>query len=154
MIIRYTTLMIIIFVCVIGIASTQTNDIDRVWNVTEIALDKTYQNVSTIYSLAINDTSKGFEPIIKNIVFKIADVFTYTLFSITKISARFAIENPQINYRMIIYLIIFILVLMVIVPLTKLIVIIWILCLDGYRHFKEKKEIRRLKDETNKIHNN
>lgn len=147
MIIRTVTFILILLFAVIGIMSLEQSDPELIWNATETALEKTYQNVSQSFVIVEDDESFG--GLIKNIIYKIVDTVMYVSIQLARLTSRLAIENPDVNFRAILYLLFFALVLTVALPLLKICVIVGILLIDMTRHFKEKRRIRKLRYGTN-----
>lgn len=136
--------MLLIFFCSIGIVAIHQVDKEIMLNKTDTALINSYQNISERFKINPNETS--FEGIITNIAFKFADVLFYTTIQVTRVSAKLAIENPQINFRLILNLVILSLLLMIAIPLINIGLIIYVLIKDFIDERKYKKEIRKLKN--------
>jgi len=135
----------IVFICIVGIIASESQKPEETYESLERGLDSSYENTSILFQKYINNASSGIEGTIIKMVFKLADVYFYIAINVAKITAKLATENPHINFRMVINLIILLLFLMIIIPLIKFIAIIWILIYDTVTHFKEKKELKRLK---------
>jgi hypothetical protein len=143
MISKLIILTIIAAICIIGSMATYT-DPESAWKITEKSLDAAYLNVSQSLQISLNNQGIG-NSIIK-IAFKAIDAMAYIIIETTKVGARLAIDNPQINFRLIVWLIIITILLMAALPLTQLIVIIGVLIIDIYHHFKEKRDLKKLKN--------
>ena len=144
MTIKTISFILLILFCVIGIGSLQIADKEKVWNITETSLNNAYINSSSSWKMDPNATS--MESITLNIVKKIVDTIMYVTIQITRIVSRYAIENPQINFRLLLNLIFLALILMIAVPILKVGIIIFILIKDVIAERKYKKEIQRLKN--------
>ena len=149
MVFKIFTIILLVFFCVLGLTSIEIADEDRLWNATDAALINAYNTSAQDFQIDVNATGLG--EIIINIVYKMVDATIYVMLQVARIAGRVAIENPQINFKLMLNLIFFILILLVVVPFTKLVVIISILIIDIFKHFKEKRELRNLKDANNKI---
>ena len=136
---------ILIFICAVGMTAVQSNP-ELVWNTTEKSLDNAYINLTN--SLHTDNLSPGVDGNIIKIVYKVVDATAYVIIETTKIGARLAIDNPQINFRLIMCLIIFALFLMIALPLIKIAAIIGVLIVDIYHHFKEKRALKKLRENT------
>ncbi len=143
MIIKISSLILLLLFCAIGIVSIQIADKDKMWNITEQALSTTYINSSQSFKIDPNATSSN--EIVLNIVKKILDTMMYVTIQITRITSRYAIENPQINFRLILNLILIGLFLSILVYLIKLFIIIYILIKDFLEEHNYKKDIKKLK---------
>lgn len=144
MIIKALSLFLLIFFCVVGLASLHYVDKENMWNITETTLTHSYENASN--SFKINPEAQGLKDIIINIVYKIADTIYYTTIQVTKIAGRLAIENPQINFRLILWLIMLVLILFIALPLIKVLAVIYVFIKDfrdERRYKKQMKELRR-----------
>lgn len=144
MIIKAMTLFLLLFFCAVGLMSVNFPDKDKLYNITTTSIHNSMINASK--SVQINPNATGLGDIIINIVYKIVDTMFYVTEQVTKLAVKLAIENPQINFRLIINLILIALLLYIIVPLFKLAVVIYVLIKDIIESRKYRKEIRRLKE--------
>jgi len=148
MVFKYATIFIIIFFCIVGIGAINSYNKELTWDTTEKALDNAYRNVT----LALNtkNLSPNIDGTIIRIVYKIVDATTYVIIETAKVAGKLAIENPQINFKLILWLLLIGLILTVALPLLKISVIIGILIIDIYHHFKEKKILQKLREKHEK----
>lgn len=139
------SLFILMFFCVIGLASIQMVDKQQMWNMTETALHNA--EINSTQSFKINPNATSLQNIIVNIVYKIVDTLIYVIFQVTRIAGRLAIENPQINFKLMLQLIMLALILFIAVPLIKVIIIFYVLIKDiiDERKYKKLMEIIKLK---------
>ena len=149
MIIRYTTLILLLLFCTIGIASLHNADENfDIWQNINTSMTQGYDNLSIIFQPYIEQGEGGtLEDSLVSIVFRVADVTVYIIFTLTIITTKLAIENPQVNFRFLLYLIFAVLIMMFLVPLIKLLIILWVLFSDLYKNRKEKKHLLRLERE-------
>ena len=140
--------MLLIFFCTIGIISLQIADKEKVWNITEQGLSNAY--VNSTQNFKINPNATSLEEITLNIVKKIIDTMIYTTIQLTRIVSRYAIENPQINFRLILNLVFLMLILMIAVPLIKVGIVFYVLIKEIVAEKKYKKQIKQLKEEKTK----
>lgn len=146
MIMKVSGLLLLIFFCTVGIIAINQVDKEKTWNIIDTSLSNAY--VNSTQSFKINPNATGFSDIIVNIVYKICDMMIYTAIQCTRIASRLAIENPQINFWFILNCIWVVLILMILVPLIKLLAVIYVLIYDFIKERKYKKEMKILEDET------
>lgn len=144
MIIKLISFALLILFCAVGLYSLQIVDKEKSWNITETSLNNAYVKSSQSFKIDPNDTS--MESITMNIVKKIADTMIYVTINVSKIISRFAIENPQINFRLLLNLVYLALILMIAFPLIKVLLIAYVFIKDIIAEKKYKKEIKKLKD--------
>lgn len=141
---KIISLSILLFFCAIGIYGLKETNKELVWNITNEGLNNAYINASQGFK--INENNDNFENSILNIVKKIIDTSIYVIIQITKITGKYAIENPQINFKLILNLLILVMIGYIIVPIIKIVIIIYIFINDIIKERKYKKEIERLRE--------
>jgi len=149
MIMKLSTLVLIVVFCVIGIIAIQ-GDSEKVEEMVNKNFDLAYSNISETINSSMQENlinSTSYEGILIGIVYKLVDVGTYIYFNLAKFASKLAIDNPWINFRLILYLIMAALILMILLPLIKLIAIIYVLIYDIVKNIKHKRELQRLKIE-------
>ena len=143
----YTSLFFLVLFCVMGLAVANYSGDKNITDIIDQRMEGAYENFTTYFEyLETNSTPN----ILINIVYKLVDVTMYVYINVIKLATRVAVEHPEVNFMLIIKLLIWALVLMILVPLIKLLVILFILISDTIKHFKEKKELRRLRNEQTK----
>lgn len=140
------TLAMLIAFLTIGVFMQQSPlDREQVYNITQTALSKSFMNISTHFQNTSSYDNPDLRNVVIDVVYKIADTMLYVVYRVSLLATRFAVDNPQINYYLILKLILVVIVLMIIVPLIKIIIILSILIYDLIKWKKEKREIKRLK---------
>lgn len=150
MLFKVLSIGLLVFFCVIGLEAIQIADKEKVWNMTEATIESTYLN--TTKHLQINPENNGFENVITNIVFKIVDTTIYVFFQVTLVAGRIAIENPQIDFELILWLVTMALILAIAVPIIRLLIIAYIFIRDYIDERKYKKKMRYLRTIRNGNH--
>ena len=122
---------------------------EQVFNKTAIALSNSFNNVSTNLQVksSFEITNSSLSDAVVDIVYKLLDTFMYVVYKVTLIGMRFAVDNPQVNYFLILKLIVAVLILMILVPLIDIIIILYILISDVIKGRRERKRIKKLKEE-------
>jgi hypothetical protein len=147
MIIKTFTLFFLLFFCTIGLMSVNIPDKENMFNITNTAIHNSLTNASK--SVQVNPNVIGVKDIIINIIYKIVEAMLYVTEQITRLSIKLAIDHPEINFRLLMNLILIVLLLYILVPLLKIFIIVFILIKDIRTNYKEKKELKRLKEKRN-----
>ena len=140
----YMGFFFLVMFCVIGLIAVNYSGDKDITQVIDETTEGQYDNFSTKLEYQEPNTAPN---ILVNIVYKLVDATVYVYMNVIKLATRVAVEHPEVNFALIIKLIMWVLILLIIVPLIKLIVILSILMHDTIIHFKEKKELRRLRNE-------
>ena len=134
---------VLVFFCVIGLSAIYQVEKEQMWNITETSLHNAFQNASRNFQ--INPNSTGLKDTIVNIIYKIADTILYVIEQIARIAGRLAIENPQINFKLILWLVILCLLVPIIMSLIKILIIIYIFIKEFIDERKYKRQMNQLK---------
>jgi len=142
--ISFTGLFLLVLFCAVGLAMVNGNlNKQEITTQIDSAMDDVPVNLMNNFEYKEGNTVGG---ILTNIIYKVIDVTVYVYVNIAKLATRIAVEHPEVNFMLIIRLLMWFLVLIVLVPLIKLFVILFVIIHDTIKHLKEKKELRRLKD--------
>ena len=138
----YIGFFFLVLFCIIGLAAANYSGDKDITQVMDSAIDGSYENFTQYITYKEANTTPN---ILTNIVYKLVDVTLYVYVNIVKLATRVAVEHPEVNFALMIKLIMWVLILMILVPLIKLIVILFILISDIIKHFQERRELRRLR---------
>ena len=79
------------------------------------------------------------------IVYSMVDFVLYSTFEVTKAVIRFAFENQDfVNPRVILFLLLLAICAPIIIPIVKLLIIIFLLVKEHRQNRKEKRELKRI----------
>ena len=97
-----------------------------------------------------NMTGGRFNPsdeqgVLVNSVYKIVDAGGYVTMEVTKIIPRFVYEHPEVNFNLVLKLLMLAILLPIIYPLVKLILLIIVFIKDFRQGRREKKELAKLR---------
>ena len=142
MLYKMISLFLLIFFCVVGLTAIHQVDKEQMWNITSTSLHNSMQNASK--SFQINPEANTLNDIIVNIIYKIVDTLLYVIEQVSLIAGRLAIENPQINFQLILWLVILCLLAPIIITLIRILIIIYIFIKEFRDERKYKKQMKEL----------
>lgn len=144
--IKYITYFLLMLFIIVGIFAINSGvDKQVLENKLNQTLTESYQNISTILmNQELGDYNK-WETMLVNIIMRVADLGVYIYIQIALITTKLAIENPWINFKLLLWLLIFVIIMMILLPLIKFLGICYVLIYDIIKNRKHKKEMIKLK---------
>lgn len=138
----FITLFVVLFVVVVMLAITNTKDPALRQRQLDTAMTGlNWSKYSAVFALKPDDGSLSIYVI--NIVYKMVDAMGYCFMTVAKVAVNWAAANPELNWKLIAFLILLSLIAPILMFIIRFIVLIWILVFELIQRKKEREEKRK-----------